>query len=157
MAGPGRGLGRPGVGGAGEAAAAQAGRLLPGPERGRAPACPGGGAGAGGGGGRGPGAFLETLAKYSQRIGAFLEMRRRRQPRPVGAEPGVLQTGGERGRERFPGANTRWAGGGTWRASPRGRAGALHRRSRDPSAGAGAQGASMGTQRLKIQTRPQIR
>lgn len=54
-AGPGRGLGRPGVGGAGEAAAAQAGRLLPCPgERARAwkrraPACPGGGGGGGGG------------------------------------------------------------------------------------------------------------
>ena len=123
MAGPGRGLGRPGVGRAGEAAAAAqaAGRLLPGRgERVRAwkpsaPACPGRGlrrgqAGRGGG-------FLETLAKYSQRIGAFLEMRRRRQPRPMGAEPGVLQTrGGAAGtgtRGDSPLPIPRWPGGGS--------------------------------------------
>lgn len=90
--------------------------------------------------GRGPGwggAFLETLAKYSQRIGAFLEMRRRRQPRPVGAEPGVLQTGGGGGGGRdspFPTPRgpeeEAWAGPPSW-----GRAGVLHMRSRDPSAG----------------------
>lgn len=90
--------------------------------------------------GRGGGAFLETLAKYSQRIGAFLEMRRRRQPRPVGAEPGVLQTGvgggNGRGRERFPFPTPRGPEEGAWAGPPFwGRAGVLHMRSRDPSAG----------------------
>lgn len=121
MAGPGRGLGQPGVGRAGEAAAAAAaqaaGRLLPGPgERARAwkpsaPACPGWGLGRGPG--AGGGAFLETLAKYSQRIGAFLEMRRRRQPGPVGAEPGVLQTGGHGERGGSPPPVPPWPGGGS--------------------------------------------
>lgn len=109
-------------------------------ERGREPgsgARPPARVGAGAGAGVGGGAFLETLAKYSQRIGAFLEMRRRRQPRPVGAEPGVLQTGGRTGGGRdSPFPTPRGPEEGAWAGPPSwGRAGVLHMRSRDPSAG----------------------
>lgn len=141
MAGPGRGLGRPGLAALGR----RWRRRRPG--RRAAPPRPGsegrnlegqraaGPVGAGAGAGA-EAAFLETLAKYSQRIGAFLEMRRRRQPRPVRTEPGVLQTGGagegEIPRFQYP----RGPEEGARLGLPRGaRAGSLQMRSRDPSAG----------------------
>lgn len=121
------------------------GRSSPARERGREPGSRGRPPARGGGWGGGRvwsgGAFLETLAKYSRRIGAFLEMRRRRQPRPMGGQRlGFSKLGGNGGDGRSPTSNTPAAR----RREPRlglppggggGRIGFPQMRSRDPSAG----------------------